>query len=265
VTFARLISLFAASAALILATGCTTAPGQDAHVEPISSADQTDGERRARIRLQLAVGYYQQGQLPIALEELRQALQSDPRLADAYSMRGLIFMEMGENRLAEDSFQQALKLAPNAPDYNNNYGWFLCQTGRERQSIGYFENAFRNRAYQSPGTAYNNAGVCSLKLNDVKAAHGYFMQAFQHDPGNASTGLNLARIYYERGDYERARLYVGRVMKDDIMTPEVLWLAVRVERKLGDRAAETSLATQLRRRHPASPEFAAYQRGAFDE
>ena len=49
------------------------------------------------------------------------------------------------------------------------------------------------------------------------------------------------------------------------MTAEVLWLALRIERRLGDRAAEASLANQLRRRFPASPEFAAFQRGAFDE
>ncbi|HEV2608658.1 MAG TPA: type IV pilus biogenesis/stability protein PilW, partial [Noviherbaspirillum sp.] len=54
-------------------------------------------------------------------------------------------------------------------------------------------------------------------------------------------------------------------MKADIMTADVLWLAIKTERKLGDRAAETSLATQLRRRHPNSVEYAALQRGAFDE
>ncbi|MFD2272085.1 hypothetical protein ACFS07_15310 [Undibacterium arcticum] len=50
-----------------------------------------------------------------------------------------------------------------------------------------------------------------------------------------------------------------------MLDADVLWLAIRVERKLGDRASAESLATQLRRRHPTSPESAAYQRGAFDE
>lgn len=262
---ARIISLLVASATLMLAAGCASAPEQTEVEQAVPAADQTDDQRRARIRLQLAVGYYEQRQLPIALEELRQALEADPTLADAYSMRGLIFMEMGENRLAEESFQQALKLAPKSPDYNNNYGWFLCQTGRERQSITYFENALKSRAYQSPAKALHNAGVCSLKMNDVKAAERYLTQAFQVDPGNPSTSFSLARIYYQQGDYERARFYVGRLTKADILTPEVLWLAIRVERKLGNREAENSLATQLRRRHPASPEYAAYQRGAFNE
>lgn len=230
-----------------------------------TSSDQTDSQRRARIRLQLAVGYYEQRQMNVALDEIKQALQADPNFAEAYSMRALIYMDMGENRLAEENFLQAIRLSPTTPDFNNNYGWFLCQNGREQQSIAYFEAALKNRAYQSPAKALNNAGICSLKMKDKAAAERYFSQAFQSDPGNPATNANLARIYYDKGDYNRARFYIGRVMKADVMTADVLWLAIKIERKLGDRAAETSLVTQLRRRHGGSAEFAAYQRGAFDE
>ena len=43
-----------------------------------NSTDQSDLQRRAQIRLQLAVGYYGQGQLATALDEIKQALQIDP-------------------------------------------------------------------------------------------------------------------------------------------------------------------------------------------
>jgi type IV pilus assembly protein PilF len=251
--------------AMALVAGCASNVPGGARGEPPTSYDQTDSQARARIRLQLAVGYYEQRQMDVALAEIRQALQADPNLAAAYSVRGLIYMEKGENRLAEDSFLQAIRLAPNNPDFNNNYGWFLCQSARERQSIGYFESALNNRAYQSPVKALNNAGVCSLKLNDKAAAERYFSQAFKYEPGNPATNTNLAKIHYGQGDYERARFYIGRVTKSDVMDADVLWLAIKIERKLGDRSAEASLATQLRRRHPNSVEYAAYQRGAFDE
>lgn len=262
----RIFSLLAAVfASAVLLIGCASNPGSGASVETPSSADQTEAQRRAQIRLQLAVGYYEQRQAAVALDEIKQAIAADPNFAEAYSMRALIYMNMGENQLAEDNFLQAIKLAPNTPDFNNNYGWFLCQTGREKQSIGYFETALKNRAYQSPAKALNNAGTCSLKLKDKVAAERYLSQAFQYDPGNPSTNTNLARIYFDRGDYERARFFIGRVTKADVMTADVLWLAIKIERKLGDRAAEASLATQLRRRHGGSAEFAAFQRGAFDE
>lgn len=259
--FVLLAPLFAA---WFLLTGCASNPA-DAQRELSTSSDQTDNQKRARIRLQLAVGYYEQRQPAVALDEIKQALLADPDFADAYSMRALIYMDMGENLLAEENFQHALRLSPNNPDFNNNYGWFLCQNGRERQSIAFFEKALASRAYRSPAKALNNAGLCSLKMQDKIAAERYFSQAFQSDPGNPSTNVNLAKLYMERGDAERARFYISRVLKADLLTPDVLWLGIKIERKLGDRAGEASLATQLRRRYPDSAEYAAYQRGAFDE
>lgn len=252
-------------AAALLLAGCAGTSGVSDERELPTSSDQTEAQRRARIRLQLAVGYYQQQQLPVALDELKLALQADPNFAEAYSMRGLVYMDMGEMRLAEDNFQQALRLAPQNPDFNNNYGWLLCQNGRPEQSITYFETALKSRTYQSPAKALHNAGVCSMRMKDTVAAERYFNEAFRQDPGNVSTSLNLAKLNYDRRDYEKARFYISRVTRSDALSADSLWQAIKIERKLGDRAAELSLVTQLSRRFPDSPEFAAYQRGAFDE
>jgi len=251
---------------LLFLSSCASGPSVESERDTSVVSEQTEGQQqRARIRLQLAVGYYEQHQISTALDEVKQSLQADPNYADAHSMRGLIYMEMGENGMAEDSFLQAIKLSPNNPDFNNNYGWFLCQNGQEQKSISYFERALKVRAYQSPAKALNNAGVCSLKLKDKSNAEKYFLRAFQYDPGNASTNANLAKIFYDRQDYERARFYITRVTKTNMANAEALWLAIKVEHKIGDRSTESGLAAQLRNRYPDSTEYAAYERGAFDE
>lgn len=250
---------------LSILSGCAGTPGAAQGVERQAGADQSDNKRRAEIRLQLAIAYYAQRQFPVALDEINQALLADPTYADAYSMRALIHMEIGQLQPAESDFRQALRIAPNNPEFSNNYGWFLCQNGREKESIVYFEAALKNPAYQSPAKAMSNAGVCSLKFRDNAAAERYLTRAFQNDPSNLVTTLHLARLYFEQHNYERARFHSNRLIKSEMMTPEVLWLALRIENKLGDRLAEMSIAAQLRRRHPDSPEYAAYQRGAFDE
>jgi type IV pilus assembly protein PilF len=252
-------------AAMLALAGCASNQAAGSAGELVTASDQTEIQRRAQIRLQLAIGYYTQNQLPTALDEIKQALAIDPNLPDAYGVRGLIYMDMGENALAEENFQRAFKLAPNNPDNSNNYGWFLCRNGREKESIAYFERAVNNPAYRAPAKALNNAGACSLKLHDMAAAERYLTRAFQFDPGNLDTNTNMAKLYYARSDYQRARFYITRVTKAEKYDANVLWTAIRIERKLGDRTAETSLATQLRRRYPNSPEFASYLRRAFDE
>ncbi|MBC7489063.1 MAG: hypothetical protein H7240_02665 [Glaciimonas sp.] len=57
------------------------------------------------------------------MDEVKQAISSDPAFADALQYAcGLIYMDMGEATLANDNLQRALKAAPNNPDISNNYG-----------------------------------------------------------------------------------------------------------------------------------------------
>ena len=112
--------------------GVRGAGGSSPQTELPTSSDQTDNQKRAQIRLQLAVGYFEQHQLNTALDELKQAITIDPNFADAYSVRALVYMDMGETRLADENFQTAMRLAPNNPDLNNNYGWYLYRPGPDR-------------------------------------------------------------------------------------------------------------------------------------
>ena len=47
----------------------------------MTASDEPDGRKRARIRLELAVGYFEQGQTAVALDELKQSLVADPAYA----------------------------------------------------------------------------------------------------------------------------------------------------------------------------------------
>ncbi|MEO5353555.1 MAG: type IV pilus biogenesis/stability protein PilW [Magnetococcus sp. XQGC-1] len=250
---------------VLLLSACSAKYLDERSGESAVSSEKQELQKRASIRMQLAIGYYQQGQYKVALEEIRQALIIYPDLVDAYAVRAVIFMDMGERQLAEDNFLQAMKLSPNNVDVANNYGWFLCQNGRERQGLTYLDRVIKDPAYATPGKAYNNAGLCSLRLKDVSGAEKYFMQGFREDPGNPGINGNLAKIWYDRGDYDKANFYISRVIKLDVMTADVLWLAIKIERRRGDAAAVSNYSTQLRRRYPDSREFGLLQRGAFDE
>jgi type IV pilus assembly protein PilF len=51
----------------------------------------------------------------------------------------------------------------------------------------------------------------------------------------------------------------------ELANAESLWLGIKIEKASNDSVAMRQLADQLRRRFPDSREFAAFQRGAFDE
>ncbi len=249
--------------------GCAQAPlssgAQSDSVETGTlTGDVGDPRNRARIHTELGSAYFERGNMGVALEELRIAIAADPNFAQAYSVLGLVHMDLRENEVAQRHFERALALSPNDPDINNNYAWFLCQTGREQQSIAYFLAALKNPLYKTPARSYVNAGMCSLKKDDGRDAIGYFERALRIEPDNPPALLNLASLQYKRGQLEVARGLIGRFNKLMDPTAESLWLALRIERKLGDRVAENSISTQLRRRFAGSPEYQDLLKGRFE-
>jgi type IV pilus assembly protein PilF len=228
------------------------------------AGDPGDPRNRARVHTELAAGYYERGSMGVALEELRQATAADSSYAPAYGLYGMVYMELRENTQAQDSFERALRIAPTDPDINHNYGWFLCQSGREKESVRYFMQAVKNPLYTAPWRSYSAAGVCSLRTNNTKEAEDYFQRALKLDPDEPASLLKLGEIRYRQGNNEEARKLVARHNKLVSPTPESLWLALRIERRLGQRVAEQSYANQLRRRFPGSPEYQSLQRGQYD-
>lgn len=255
------ILLVAALAAATLG-GCTTVTGPTVSGD---SAPQAGGARqRAKVHTELASLYYQQGNMGVALEEVRIALDADKSYAPAYSMRGLVQMYLLENGPAEESFQRALRLAPGDPEINNNFGWFLCQTGREAQSLQYFLDAIKNPLYQSPEKSYTNAGICAMQIRDYRMAEEYLQKALRYGRNRGSALLQMAHLRYRMSDYQDAREYLASHHEQSEPSADSLWLALRVARKLGNDELESSYASQLRRRYPESREARELKRGNFE-
>lgn len=253
-----------ACALALAAAGCATAPEG-----PVTNTGTIVGEpsaprNRARIHTDLATLYYLRGNMSVALEELRIAREADPGYAGAHGTFGLVYMELRENALAEESFRRALQLAPEDPDINHNFGWFLCQIGREREAVPYFRRALENPLYATPARTHAAAGTCALRIGDLQAAEDSLGRALRLQPDLPVALLRTAELRYRQGRMIEARNALSRHASVAQPSAESLWLALRVERRLGARAAELSYANQLRRRFPDSPEYQALKRGRYD-
>ncbi|MBP5986334.1 MAG: type IV pilus biogenesis/stability protein PilW [Azonexus sp.] len=225
-----------------------------------------DARERAKIHTELGAMYFQLGNNAVALDELQIAINSDSSYFQAYSVRGLVRLGLKEYDKAEDDFRRALNIAPNDPEVNNNYGWFLCQTGKERQSIAYFLNALKSPLYETPDRAYTNAGTCALKAGDMEGAQNYLLKALQLSrDGGVTARLELAKLFYRRGIFEESKIYLNDALRMmEPPTADALWLGLRLERKLGNRGAESGYASQLRSRYPSSPEYQEFLKGSFE-
>jgi type IV pilus assembly protein PilF len=258
------MSRLARIAALALLAACAAQPEGQGPEGGAIVGEVGDARNRAKLHTELAGLYYSRGNMNVALEELRIAVAADSTYPQAYGLYGLVYWELKENKLAEQNFDRALRLAPNEAEINHNYGWFLCQTERERESIAYFMTAVRNPLYPTPWRSYSVAGLCSLRMKNVKDAEEFFQRALRADPDEPMALLQLAQIRYRQGRVPEARAMVERHNKLVTPSAESLWLALRIERRGGQRMQEQSYATQLRRRYPGSEEFRKLQRGEYE-
>ena len=227
----------------LLATACVSQQQQE--------NDDKNLKARAQSHTDLGAAYYQQRQLEIALNELTVAAKIDPNFGLAYNGLGLVHSALGQDDLAELNFKKALQLEPNNSESHNNYGSFLCSRNRVDESIKEFVAAVRNPLYATPAIAYTNAGICSLRKQDVKNAEAYFQNALQVEPLAAVAAYQLASIQFKRNDVTAAKTTLQNTVLSQ-PTPEVLWLSIQIARKLGTKDEEASYALQLRRQYPDS-------------
>lgn len=242
---------------LWLAACGTPSGGSRTALEPVSRATAS-----AKVHTELAGMYFERAQFGIALGEIDQALQADRNYAPAYNVRGLLHMALREDKEAEEDFKRSLQLDKADSETHNNYGWFLCQRGKEQESIPHFMAALKNPLYTTPERAWLNAGLCSKKAGNLKDAEEFFQRALVLQPAMPQALLGMAELSFANGDYAAAKKYfVGYAEAADALTAEQLWMAVRIERKVRDRNAEASYGMQLRKRFPDSRETQLLMRG----
>jgi type IV pilus assembly protein PilF len=232
---------------IILFLSCCTSTGNGFTPERALSS--------AKIHTELAGAYFERKQYSIALQEVETALKAKSNYAPAFNVRGLIHLTLREDDLAEEDFRRGLKLDESDSITHNNFGWFLCQRGREAEGIIQFLEAVKNPLYATPESAYVNAGSCSKRIGKLSDAEEYFQRALVRSPNMPEALIGLADLNFAKRDYVNAKSYMLRFSQFVTeMSAEQLWLAVQIQRKAGDRISEQSYALKLQKRFPDSRE-----------
>jgi type IV pilus assembly protein PilF len=189
-----------------------------------------------------------------------------PNLPGAHNLAGLIHAALGQDAQAEESFRIALQRDAADGAAMHNYGWFLCQRRRYAEAFTQFDRAMALPEYRDVIRTLVTKGVCQGNANLLGEAEKTLSRAYQMDPGNPVAAMNLALVLYRQGEYERARFYVRRVnATPELVNAESLWLAARIEHRLGNRGGVNELGRELLQRFPRSPEAANFERGRFDD
>lgn len=228
-----------------------------------TGSEESTERNRARVHTELARAYYGAGQYNVALEEVQIALDAEKNYLPAVNQLGLIYLALGQTDDAERELKRAIRIDRDDPSVNNNYGMLLCSKGDASEAMRYFEKALSDPLYRNPEIAYVNAGVCLKREADYLRAEQFFRRALALVPDQPRALYHMADLEFRKGELESARTFITRHLQVVVSGPDALWLAARIEQKLGDYVALEAYGAQLNRRFPDSEQTRAFNRGLF--
>lgn len=226
---------------LVLA-GCGTNP----------SGKQPQNEKAAEINVEIGLEHLRKGNLQQAKDKIDRALEQNPRFGRGHLVAGMLYNRLGDGNKAESHFERAVALEPKNPEFKNNYAVYLCQHDKFERGKKVALDAASDPLYKTPEVAYLNAGNCARSAGDMKTAEEHFRKALAVRPRFSEALFEMADLEYQQTEYMSARAFLQRYMEVGRTNPATLWLGVRIERGLGNRAQAQHYAQRLKAEYPSA-------------
>lgn len=228
-------------------SGCASNPSAPG----IKKAESKPTDERAMLHVQLAKGYMEQNQLATAKKELEKALQLDSRHSDSNYVMGLLMLKLKQNDDAAFYLERAVSSDRSNSAAAHDYGMLLCQTGKEKKSVDYFEIAASNPLFARSELSFMRAGECLARVKDERAER-YLRRALSTNPKLRPALYQLAILKRSQGNNLSARAYIERYMAITKPQPQVLLLAYQIESSLRATEVAEKYRKQILRDFPGS-------------
>ena len=238
----RLALILSLHCALAVVAGCTS----NDHVTTPKP------ERAAEINLELGIDYLRKGNLQEAKDKIDRSLQQNPRSAKAQSVAGMLYDRLGETSKADAHYQRAVSLEPDNPDIKNNFAVYQCQKKRFDRGEKLALEAAANPLYKTPEIALLNAGNCARGAGELQRAEENYRRALTLKPRFGEALFQMADLEYAQKEYMSARGFLERYLEVGRTSPATLWLGVRIERGLGNKAQAQHYAQRLKSEYPSA-------------
>ena len=142
------------------------------------------------------------GQIPIAIENLRTVLRDHPKQGDALGLLGMAYAQQGKLSEAIPLLQQAHQVLPRDPTIIGNLALALELTGDLEQAVALNKKAIRLQ----PGNIdlLSNLGDTLRQIGKLEEAESFLRQAITLDPSSVKTWNNMGILLQTRRDYPKA-------------------------------------------------------------
>lgn len=201
-------------------------------MKPAKDDDTEMRIKTSKINTQLGIAYLERHNIQRAKQKLLMALDQAPETPEPWYAMGYFLEATGNKADARTYYLRSVEIAPTRGDVQNNYGTFLCRTGDYKAAIQHFMLATKDKDYLDPADAYENAGMCALKMPNYRLARKYLTSALAEDPSRPNALIGLAELDYQIGNYQAASRQLSAYLLMSPATAQSNYLGTRIQTKL---------------------------------
>lgn len=172
-----------------------------------------------RIYFQMGYLYGLSRDLKKALKALKKAIELDPNNPDNFYLLGLTYQDANKYEKAEKSYIRALELKPDNPDILLQLASLYDRKKEIEKALELFKKIISLQAKNALALNYVGYTYAEQGVN-LEEAENLIRQALETDPKNGAYIDSLGWVYFQKKDYEKARILLeeaSQVLEDPVI------------------------------------------------
>lgn len=205
----------------------------------VTAVDTSGGNPDLAVRL--GQMYFEQNQMPQAIEQAEAAIRAQRSHAGAWALRGDIHKQQRQLEQALECYHKSLYYRPDNPQIDVCRAEIYRHIGRPQRALGILDHLEDNvSAEKIPPRAWLLMGLTYADLGEQSQAEEYLQLAAHRAGDSSDLLLELAEAQYMAGDLAEARLCLGRVMVMDGQNAKALQLQTQLDQSFAQLAENNS-------------------------
>ncbi|GJL93200.1 tetratricopeptide repeat-containing sulfotransferase family protein [Hyphococcus sp.] len=152
-----------------------------------------------------------QGNQQAAVKHFLTAVESNPKLADAYNNLGVALKSLGRHEEAIENYVKAIEIKPDYTEAHFNLANSYRDLGRREDAAAKYLEAVRLEPYHLG--ARNNLGIVLNSLERYEEAVGHFSKVIRANPKFSAAYNNLGLALKQLGREEEAQASFARAIE----------------------------------------------------
>lgn len=216
-------------------------------------------DKEVEARVQVGLGYLQQGKPEMAIFQMRDIVQKQPKSSRVHEVLALALWDTGENDRAHYHFEKMLKYGPGYSRGRLNYATYLISEGEFKHSKKELLLVTDDIYFPKRGKAFYMLASVHKVLGETDEMVAAYERSIRLDRSNIPALIDLSEYRFQQGQfsesYELHKRYRESVSQS---SAKALLLGIKLARKFDDKGEEVSYALALKNLYPKSSEYLEY-------